>query len=332
MFRVNGSNVLYKVWGIITLILGILTTLAGAGVLVIYYCFSDTTIGKLIYDIVANFGFEPMLLVLLFFLIILLIAVIQISTGNILIKETFKNKSEFSSRQFLYVLAIVGWVVTLILILKVNSLLVSLFGGLINLDKIQMTSIIKIIYDVITVIMLGSKSSNLIYYENIDEYSASSAGYYEQQPQEVFDNGYDQPIQEFPENQYNQPEQNMYQPEPVMPAANMDAINTATSNTTHSGAIMGLFGEYKDNKFTMEAGATCLIGRDKKCQIQLNHSKVSRVHCTIHRMENGDYQVIDSSTNGTFYENLRLPKGESYEVPKGALLAIGDADNVLQLL
>ncbi len=43
------------------------------------------------------------------------------------------------------------------------------------------------------------------------------------------------------------------------------------------------------------------------------------------------YQVTDYSSNGTFYNDQRLKSREPYRLPKGALLAIGDADNVLEL-
>ena len=45
----------------------------------------------------------------------------------------------------------------------------------------------------------------------------------------------------------------------------------------------------------------------------------------------GVYQVTDYSSNGTYYNNKRLKYGDPYRLPKGALLALGDADNVLEL-
>lgn len=320
MFRVNGSNLLYKIWGIITLIIGILTAAAGAGILVIYYCFAESDIGKIISDFTKQFDFDATLLVVLAVLIVVLMAVIQISTGSILIKEFLKSKSEFASRQILYILAIIGWVACLLVLAKINSILNSLFFGMISMEKIQTVCIVKIIYDLLTVIFLGCKSSNLIYTENADYPVNNTVS----QQQEYF------------ENNYSQPNEGVYQQEQMMTSNQQDMSYSqqeiAASAEIPSGAVLGLFGQFKDQKYVFNAGEDCTIGRDKNCQIQLNHSKVSRVHCTIHRMENGDYLVTDSSTNGTFYENLRLPKGESYEVPKGALLAIGDAENVLQLL
>ena len=78
-------------------------------------------------------------------------------------------------------------------------------------------------------------------------------------------------------------------------------------------------------------GQQCVVGRKSNCDIQLVHGQVSRVHCVIEMLPDGVYQVTDYSSNGTFYNNQRLKSREPYRLPKGALLAIGDADNVLEL-
>lgn len=51
----------------------------------------------------------------------------------------------------------------------------------------------------------------------------------------------------------------------------------------------------------------------------------------IQMLPDGVCQVTDCSSNGTFYNNQRLKYKQPYRLPKGGLLAIGDADNVLEL-
>ena len=98
------------------------------------------------------------------------------------------------------------------------------------------------------------------------------------------------------------------------------------------GIIEGQFGVCKGRRFELYAGKTYRIGRESGCEIQVNHPKVSRVHCTVCKLPNGRYQITDSSSNGTYYENQMLPKGVASEVIPGGMLVLGEADNVLQLM
>lgn len=97
------------------------------------------------------------------------------------------------------------------------------------------------------------------------------------------------------------------------------------------GEIYGAFGIFRGQSYPMRPGQQCVVGRKSSCNIQLVHGEVSRTHCMIEMLPDGVYQVTDYSTNGTFYNDMRLKSGEPYRLPKGALLAIGDADNVLEL-
>lgn len=97
------------------------------------------------------------------------------------------------------------------------------------------------------------------------------------------------------------------------------------------GNIYGAFGIFGGQSYPMCLGQQCVVGRKSNCDIQLVHGQVSRVHCVIEMLPDGVYQVTDYSSNGTFYNNQRLKSREPYRLPKGALLAIGDADNVLEL-
>ncbi|MCI9546168.1 MAG: hypothetical protein HFH60_05710 [Lachnospiraceae bacterium] len=48
-------------------------------------------------------------------------------------------------------------------------------------------------------------------------------------------------------------------------------------------------------------------------------------------MSDGRFEVLDTSYNGTFYENAALPNGVATVVKAGRCLVIGEADNVLEL-
>lgn len=75
----------------------------------------------------------------------------------------------------------------------------------------------------------------------------------------------------------------------------------------------------------------CKIGRESTCDIQLFHPKISRLHCTVTLLENGNLVITDYSANGTFYGNRQMPNGEAIEVRPGDKLVVGEADNVIQL-
>ena len=92
-----------------------------------------------------------------------------------------------------------------------------------------------------------------------------------------------------------------------------------------------MFGSYQGKKYSFATGIWCKIGRDVSCEIQVTHPQVSRIHCQVQKMPSGKYQIVDCSSNGTYYNNIALEKGKTYLVPKGAIIVLGDADNVLQL-
>ncbi|MGN1164957.1 MAG: S8 family serine peptidase [Lachnospiraceae bacterium] len=98
-----------------------------------------------------------------------------------------------------------------------------------------------------------------------------------------------------------------------------------------SGAVVGEFGKFGGQSYPMFSNRPCVVGRKSSCDIQIVHKQVSRVHCSIRLMSDGRYQVTDYSGNGTYYNNQLLPKNKPCILPKGSLLAIGDADNILRL-
>ena len=114
-------------------------------------------------------------------------------------------------------------------------------------------------------------------------------------------------------------------PGPIQP--NMPIINPNAQ-----GMIVGLFGSFSGQSVPMMINSMCSVGRDHTCNLRIMHKSISRMHCTIQLLSNGMYQVTDYSSNGTYYNNQRLMYGQAYMVPKGSILALGSADNVIQLM
>ena len=117
-----------------------------------------------------------------------------------------------------------------------------------------------------------------------------------------------------------------------MAAGNVAASQTAVSAMPNvTGQIEGLFGAYQGKKYSVTAGKIYKIGRDRSCEIQVAHQQISRIHCKVQLMPDGKYQLTDCSSNGTYYNNIQLEKNKTFSLPKGAVIVLGDPDNVLQL-
>lgn len=101
------------------------------------------------------------------------------------------------------------------------------------------------------------------------------------------------------------------------------------------GSIMGLSGAYADAIFRLDPDENITIGRDPKTsQIVVDEDceLVSRTHCTVKgSSRSGQYSVIDHSSNGTFINGERLPKGIVVSVPRGSILYVGDTQNTFKL-
>ncbi len=95
--------------------------------------------------------------------------------------------------------------------------------------------------------------------------------------------------------------------------------------------VEGLFGECKGKVYILRPGESCRIGRDTGCDIQIHHAKVSRIHCAVKLLPDGQLELTDYSYNGTYYENKALPNNVPAAVNPGGLLAVGNADNVFSL-
>lgn len=102
-------------------------------------------------------------------------------------------------------------------------------------------------------------------------------------------------------------------------------------DTLPAGYICGVFGRFEGQVYPMDLGQECVVGRKADCDIQIIHGEISRIHCVIRMLPDGVFEVTDYSSNGTFYNNQKLKRKEPYRLPSGAILALGDADNVLEL-
>ena len=120
-------------------------------------------------------------------------------------------------------------------------------------------------------------------------------------------------------------------PAPAQRASEMVTRARGVPERELQACIEGLFGGYKGRRYILRLGECCRIGRDSGCDIQLHHSKVSRIHCAVRLMPDGRFEVTDHSYNGTFYENERLSNGVSTVIEAGGMLALGNADNVFSL-
>ncbi|MBQ3150430.1 MAG: FHA domain-containing protein [Clostridia bacterium] len=99
------------------------------------------------------------------------------------------------------------------------------------------------------------------------------------------------------------------------------------------GSITGISGAYAGAIFRIDPDEDITIGRDPKTSqivIDKDYPLVSRTHCTV-RGGNDGYIVTDHSTNGTFIDGERLPKGETVFVKRGSVLYIGDNSNTFKL-
>lgn len=121
---------------------------------------------------------------------------------------------------------------------------------------------------------------------------------------------------------------------PAAGSAAPGGVNAGAGASSGNIGIYGVSGMYAGAEFTMKATDEFVIGRDGTLSniiISTNGDKVSRRHCTI-RFVGGRYEVTDFSSNGTFYNNERLIKGQATPLPRGTTLVIGDKANQFRLM
>lgn len=102
----------------------------------------------------------------------------------------------------------------------------------------------------------------------------------------------------------------------------------STKNTT--GALVCIAGEYYGTIIKMYPNAVCSIGRDRETsEIVINLPYISRSHCDIIYRNNGEYELIDHSHNGTFHLRedgtaKKLSADKINILPAGAIICFGD--------
>jgi pSer/pThr/pTyr-binding forkhead associated (FHA) protein len=90
--------------------------------------------------------------------------------------------------------------------------------------------------------------------------------------------------------------------------------------------------EIPEKTFRVLPGSVKTIGRATGADFIVDAALVSRVHCRITAMANGDLEVRDlESTNGTFVngnriEAVKLAPGDKIQVGRVEIMALRDAD------
>ncbi len=107
------------------------------------------------------------------------------------------------------------------------------------------------------------------------------------------------------------------------------------SDDMFAGAIIGVTGDYAGAIFRIDPDEEITIGRDPKTsQIVIDEhcDLVSRKHCTIKgNAHSAYYTVTDFSTNGTFVNDEKLPRGVTVSVARGSTIFIGNKENSFRL-
>lgn len=294
-YIMNGSNTVYQVFGIMTIVFGIITGLINL-FYVICYCIGVSWLEGI--GSGEEFTTTAVLLIILYLLIATLVVYIKIDTGALLTKTVFKSKGYCIYCAVLYFMSASGWLFLSLVYLIIGVGGSAMMSGLVaSTVFLAIICFVKIVWDVVIGVLLISKQKNAI------PMLCERGARYVQRP--------------YISN--------------VSSGNNVQKIPYNVPNTFVIGTIEGLFGDYQGRIFELHEGEICKVGRGADCNIQIEHSKVSRLHCVIRKMSNGKYQITDHSSNGTFYENSRLAKGIETEVEPGGMLVIGEADNVLML-
>ncbi len=85
--------------------------------------------------------------------------------------------------------------------------------------------------------------------------------------------------------------------------------------------------------FQLPSDRKVIVGKSpSKTNLTINHPNISNVHCSIrYNPAMNTYIVKDHSTNGTFVNGVRLPKGVVLEFPAGTVLVLADGTNEITL-
>lgn len=314
-YKVNGSNTLFLVWGIFVLIFGGITAIT---FLIGFFALCAGASSDVVSFASSVNDDVKMSIALLFVLYIVIGAVlisVKLETGILLVKENFRSTWKIIFCAVLYFLAALGNLFLMIFNLVTGSQVKGYHKAIDTaVAFVVIWYIVKIVWDILTGIFLIVKQGRLV--------PITEKDFIPPQPG---------PFSPIP---IPGPEPNPFPPapsHPILPPSPPFPSDFTVPNTPVVGTIVGLFGVFQGQTFELHSGEVCRIGRESVCNIQIKHPKVSRVHCTVCRLSDGMYQITDTSTNGTFYNNKRLEKNVPTKVSPGGTLVVGEADNVLQL-
>ncbi len=114
--------------------------------------------------------------------------------------------------------------------------------------------------------------------------------------------------------------------------AQTSAADAARSAWKKSGKriLKGLAGTYEGASIPLNAGESLTLGRDiQHCNLVLEGSDISRIHCTVSLDSKGQYYyVTDHSKNGSWLNgNVRLVKEAAFRCKPGSELSLGNGSN-----
>lgn len=309
-YKINGSNTLFKVWGILVFVFGGIGVILGVIGFILQCTVASSDFANTITAIFKGAKNLVTLFIVFEILLFVISVMVKIITGILFIKENFISKWKFIFCTIMYYVAALGLLSFLIAFMVLINPNV---GDWSDTDELAIfiiiSCIIKIIWDIITGIFLIVKQGRLV--------PSTNQGIMPQQ-------NYKPEVRKIPDESPFLP----ISPQPIMPSFPPEP---AIPNTFVNGTIVGLFGSFQGQTFELHNGEVCKIGRESGCNIQVKHPKVSRIHCTVCKLPDGMYQITDTSTNGTFYNNKRLEKNVPIKVSPGGTLVVGEADNVMQL-
>eukprot|EP01083_Nonionella_stella_P061107 159315_1 len=89
--------------------------------------------------------------------------------------------------------------------------------------------------------------------------------------------------------------------------------------------IPGIWGVLHDKNTSWDlCGTECTLGRNPQCYMTVSNPHISGTHCVIRNSNSTDsksaFTIEDRSTNGTWMNDLRLPKGQPRPLPDGSVI------------
>lgn len=290
-YAIDGSNAGYLVWGILVLIFGGITAILCLISIITMISMPSSTAGRMLYSLSDDLAIYTVLSIIISFLTYTIQVAVKIATGVVLVRNYINSQVTLIFLAVLYFLSALAWAVLYAFAFAAGITVLEYSSGYV-LAVVTVVFLIKFIWDLVTGALLILKSKKAV------PMNRHSVGIQQWQPAGT---------------------------------AVAGTLTEASLVPQVIGTIEGMFGSYQGRIFELHKGEVYKIGRDLECNIQISHPKVSRIHCTVCKLQNGKYQITDHSSNGTFYENIRLQRNVATEVNPGGMLVIGEADNVFRL-